>query len=103
MNYLEKVLHGHIYTQCSEFVETVKESRHLKALERQTIKFERLCKKHRDGCSNHTGSNPKKNANIRSSGTMHTSLTAVATSTTDMWIKNLSIWGVHHSCGAGMP
>ena len=51
-NKLNAILDKKTMDECLEFIEFIRESRHIKTLERQTIKFNWLCHKNTGGCSN---------------------------------------------------
>ena len=52
-NKLNGILDKKIMEECVEFIKFIRESRHIKTLERQTLKFNQLCHKNTGGCSNH--------------------------------------------------
>ena len=53
INKLKGILDKETMDECVEFIKVKRESRHIKTLERQTLKFNRLCHKNTGGRSNH--------------------------------------------------
>ena len=53
MNHLKGILNKETMEECVKFIKVKRESRHIKTLERQKLKFNQLCHINTGGCSNH--------------------------------------------------
>ena len=102
---LNEVLDKESMEECTQFIKEKRESRHLKTLERQKSKFDRLCQKSRKregGCSNmQDGNHDHTCIDSTSEGERGTTQTDLATTTgenttttnnnnNNIWVRNIS-------------
>ena len=100
MNILQGMINREVMEECHEFIKYIRERRHVKTMERQIKKFNRLWQRNTGGCPNiqngRDGYNQENGTKVTSSEDPKTTTTSAETTTIAVnnqkvkWVHNLS-------------